>query len=26
VDRTIVEHTIARLQVDGLIFHRPRVA
>lgn len=26
VDRTIVEHTIACLQVDGLIFHRPRVA
>ena len=26
VDRAIVEHTIARLQVDGLIFHRPRVA
>ena len=26
VDRTIVEHTIACLQVDGLVFHRPRVA
>lgn len=26
VDRTIVEHTIACLQVDGLIFHRTWVA
>ena len=23
--RTIVEHLITRLQVDGLIFHRPRI-
>ena len=26
MDRTIVEYTIARLQVDGLIFHRTRIA
>ena len=26
MNRTIVEYTIARLQVDGLIFHRTRIA
>ena len=24
--RTIVKHLIARLQIDGLLFHRPRIA